>query len=467
MRGGLTLRLAVASAVLALVVAAAFTVLLSSVAELRGLQQQAARSAEVLVGANHLEKLVVDLETGPRGFILTGQDDFLEPWRDAQKAIPGQVSQLEQLVTDNPGQQATLRQISQGITSYLQDYSIPLVTTAQQDLAAARTVAVSDEGTNRVDALRAQFDQFVDAETAQARQRQSRAAAADHRATVAAASGLAGSVLLVLMFAGYLTAAIARPVRRAATMASRIAGGDLDARLPEHGPGEIGVLQRTLNSMARSLRHSHAELAASRARIVTAADSERRRIERDLHDGVQQRLVALVLDLRAIEADLPTGGAHVKEQLGRTADGLASALVELRELSRGIHPAILSEGGLAPALKGLARRSSVPAELDADVPTRLPGPVEVAAYYLVSEALTNTAKHAEASTVHIDAHLRDGWLRLSVRDDGVGGADRESGSGLTGLTDRVEALGGTLSITSPPGGGTTLVAELPLEPAGR
>jgi signal transduction histidine kinase len=466
-RGGLTLRLAVASAVLALVVATAFTVLLSSVGELRGLQQEATRSEEVLVGANHLEKLVVDLETGPRGFILTGQEEFLEPWRDAQNAIPGQVNQLEQLVTDSPEQQATIRQISQGITSYLRDYSIPLVTTAQQDLTAARTVAVTDEGKNRVDALRTQFDQFVNAETTQARQRQNRAATADRRATAAAASGLAGSVLLVLVFAGYLTAAIARPVRRAATMARRIADGDLDARLPEHGPGEIGVLQRTFNSMARSLRHSHAELAASRARIVTAADSERRRIERDLHDGVQQRLVALVLDLRAIEAELPPDRADAREQLGRTADGLASALVELRELSRGIHPAILSEGGLAPALKGLARRSSVPAELDADVSTRLPGPVEVAAYYLVSEALTNTAKHAKASIVQIGAHLRDGRLRLSVRDDGVGGADRGSGSGLAGLTDRVEALGGTLTITSPPGGGTTLIAELPLETAGR
>jgi signal transduction histidine kinase len=250
-------------------------------------------------------------------------------------------------------------------------------------------------------------------------------------------------------------------------MAGRIAAGDLDAQLPERGPGEVGELQRSFNTMAHAVRNSRAELAASRARIVAAADQERRRIERDLHDGIQQRLVALVLDLRAVQSGLPPVSGDVLVQLGGVVDDLGAALDELRELSRGIHPAILSEGGLAPALKALTRRSSVPAELHADVPTRLPAAAEVAAYYVVSEALANAAKHAEASIVHIDAHLSDGWLRLSVRDDGVGGAARGSGSGLVGLTDRVEALGGILSITSPPGQGTTLIADLPLEPEGR
>lgn len=416
------------------------------------------------MGANHLEKLLVDLETGPRGFIITGEEKFLEPWQDAQNLIPGQISELERLVADNPGQLGTVRQIDSAIAGYLKEYSIPLVTLARQEPAAARSAPVTEDGKNRVDALRTWFDQFVAAETAQEQQRQSRAAAADRRATAASALGLAGSVLLILVFAGYLTVAIARPVRRAAGMATRISGGDLNARLPEQGPGEIGTLQRSFNTMARSLRQGRAELAASRIRIVAAADSERRRIERDLHDGVQQRLVALVLDLRTLEAELPADCAEVRAQLAGSADGIAAALDELRELSRGIHPAILSEGGLIPALKALTRRSSVPAELDAAVPTRLPEPVEVAAYYVVSEALTNTAKHANAATVRIDAQLRGGRLHLTVHDDGVGGATRGSGTGLTGLTDRVEALGGTLSITSPPGRGTTLVAELPAVP---
>lgn len=464
MRRGLTLRLAVASAVLALVVATAFVVLLSSVAELRDLQQQAGRSEQVLVLANHLEKLVVDLETGQRGFVITGQDDLLQPWQEAQAAIPGQEAELERLVADNPGRQAAARQIARAITSYVDDYAIPLVAAARQDPPAARTATVTQEGKSRTDALRAEFDRFVTAETLQARQRQDRAVAADHRATMAAGVGLAGSVLIILVFGGYLTWAIARPVRRAAAMAGRIAGGDLEARLPERGPGEVGVLQRAFNTMARSLRDSRAEVTASRARIVTAGDHARRRIERDLHDGIQQRLVTLVLDARAVEAELPAGTGEVRAQLNSMAEGLVAALDELREVSRGIHPAILSEGGLVPALKALTRRASVPASLDADLATRLPPPVEVAAYYLVSEALTNTAKHANASTVHIVAHLRDGHLRLTIHDDGDGGASATSGSGLIGLTDRVEALGGTLTIISPPGEGTTLAVELPVEP---
>jgi signal transduction histidine kinase len=467
MKGRLTLRLAAASALLAVVVGAAFVVLLSSAAELRGLQQQARQSEEVLVVANLLERLVIDLETGLRGFVITGQENLLQPWQPARAAIPAQAGRLEQLVGDNPDQLATAQRIDRAVTSYLNDYSIPLITLVRQDPAAARTVAVTEDGKRHVDVIRAEFDRFVATESVLAAGREDRAEAAEQRATLAAGVGMTVSLLLIVLFAGYLTAAIARPVRRAAAMAGRIAGGDLDARLPQHGPGEIGVLQRSFNTMARSLRNSRAELAASRARIVAAADQERRRIERDLHDGIQQRLVALVLDLRAVEAELPPDSADVRSQLGRTADGLTAALDELRELSRGIHPAILSEGGLAPALKALSRRSSVPAELDADVPIRLREPVEVAAYYVVSEALTNAAKHAEASIVHIDAHLRDGRLRLAVRDDGVGGATRGSGSGLIGLTDRVEALGGTLSITGSPGQGTTLVADLPLEPAGR
>jgi signal transduction histidine kinase len=461
-RRGLTLRLVVASAVLALVVATAFTVLLSSVAELRALQEQAARSEQVLVLANQLEKLAVDLESGQRGFVITGQSKLLQSWQQARAAIPGKVDQLERLVADSPGRQAAARRISQAITSYLDDYSIPLVNTARRDPPAARTVAITDEGKTRIDALRAEFDRFVTAETVQASQRQGRAVAADRRATMAAGVGLAGSVLLIVVFAGYLTLAIARPVRRAATMAGRIAGGDLDARLPEGGPGEVGVLQRSFNTMARSLRDSRAELAASRARVVTAADQERHRIERDLHDGVQQRLVTLLLDVRAVQAELPSGSAGVRAQLSGTADGLAETLDELRELSRGIHPAILSDGGLVPALKSLTRRATVPAVLDADVPARPPAPVEVAAYYVVSEALTNTAKHAGATTVHIGVRLRDGVLRLTIRDDGDGGATLESGTGLIGLTDRVAALGGTMTITSPPGQGTTLVASLPV-----
>jgi signal transduction histidine kinase len=314
-----------------------------------------------------------------------------------------------------------------------------------------------------MDALRAEFDRFVASERGLAAARQRRSDAATRRAIVAAAAGLGGSILLIVLFAGYLTRAIVQPVRRAAAMAGRLAGGDLGARMPERGVGEIGMLEASFNTMAGSLELSREELAASRTRVVAAADQARRRIERDLHDGTQQRLVSLVLDLRAAQAAVPPELPELRAQLARVADGLTGALEDLRELSRGIHPAVLSEGGLAPALKALARRSAVPVELEVEVPARLAEPVEVAAYYVVSEALANTAKHANASVIHVRVQAGDDRLQLSVRDDGVGGATPGRGSGLVGLTDRVQALGGTITIHSPAGQGTRLQIDLPVQ----
>jgi signal transduction histidine kinase len=208
---------------------------------------------------------------------------------------------------------------------------------------------------------------------------------------------------------------------------------------------------------------SRGQLMASRARIVAAADETRRRIERDLHDGIQQRLVSLGLELRAAQATVPAQLDELENALERAADGLTSVLGELREISHGLHPAILSEGGLEPALRALRRRSAIPVELDLHPKRRLPGRVEVAAYYVVSEALTNAAKHAQASVVNVELDTHDAILQLAIRDDGIGGADPDQGSGLVGLSDRIEALGGTLQITSPAGNGTTLLIQVPLE----
>jgi len=205
-----------------------------------------------------------------------------------------------------------------------------------------------------------------------------------------------------------------------------------------------------------------ADLAASRARIVAASDQARRRIERDLHDGAQQRLVSLGLALRAAQRALPPGQAELERELAQVSAGLTEVLDELRELSRGIHPAILSLGGLGAALKALARRSPVPVQLDVQVRTRLPEHAEVAAYFVVSEALANVAKHAQASVVRVRVEVRAGTLHVSIHDDGAGGADPSRGSGLIGLSDRVEASGGTISISSQPGQGTRITAELPV-----
>jgi signal transduction histidine kinase len=207
-----------------------------------------------------------------------------------------------------------------------------------------------------------------------------------------------------------------------------------------------------------------AQLTASRARIVAAADDARRRIERDLHDGTQQRLVALGLTLRVAQSTVPAELPELQTQIGRVVDELTGAIEELREIARGIHPAILSEGGLGSALRTLARRAAIPVELDIRTETRPADRIEVAAYYVVSEALTNATKHARASGAQVAVKQRDGLLHLSIRDDGVGGADPARGSGLIGLRDRVQALGGSIEVDSPSGAGTAIVVEFPLQP---
>jgi signal transduction histidine kinase len=625
--GGLTRRMAIASGLLALIIAGAFAVLLWSVADLRDAQRLAKHSQEVLAAANRLERLIIDVETGQRGFAITQEDRFLQPWREAQAALPEAARTLERL-TVVPAQHSRALRITQAAASYVEDYSVPLVATARRDPGSARTVPITEAGKQRVDAIRAEFDGLVAAEGGLAAARQERSDAAARRAIVAAVAGLGGSVLLILLFSGYLTQAIVRPVRQAAAMAGQLAGGDLAVRLRERGVDEIGLLERSFNSMAGSLEENRdqlnrlldeqaalrrvatlvargvppaevftavaeevgrvlgtdsahisryepdetmstvaawsregdnlltrthypiepqsmsdlvlrtgqpiridsfadahgtiadmirefgirsavgcpimvegrlwghmsvtskqpeplppdtetrvasftelvataiansearAELAASRARIVRSADETRRRIERDLHDGIQQRLVSLGLDLRTSQAAVPTELPELEAQLARVSEVLGEAVDELRELSRGIHPAILSEGGLGPALKVLARRSPVPVELEVHQEGRLPAPVEVAAYYVIAEALTNTAKHADASVVHVDVRARAGLLRLAVEDDGVGGADPSRGSGLVGLSDRVQALGGTITVHSPAGQGTRLLIKL-------
>jgi len=204
------------------------------------------------------------------------------------------------------------------------------------------------------------------------------------------------------------------------------------------------------------------ELAASRRRIVATADETRRRIERNLHDGAQQHLVQTIFTLRRARQALSDGSEDVGELVEQAVATTENANDELRELARGIHPAALSEGGLAPALRTIARRSPIPVELDLRTEDRLPDRIEVTAYYVVSEALANAGKHSNASAVQVTLDAVDGDVRLAISDDGVGGAESAGGSGLVGLKDRVEAAGGRLTVESPPGGGTCLTVELPL-----
>jgi signal transduction histidine kinase len=272
--------------------------------------------------------------------------------------------------------------------------------------------------------------------------------ASDAVAEVISASGFRSAAGTAIVVEGRLWGVLI-----AATVNERPLAPDTETRL-----ASFTELVATAIANAENLT----ELKASRARVVAAADEARRQIERDLHDGAQQRLVSLTLALRAVQAAVVPGNGELDDDLARIAEGLIGVQDDLREIARGIHPAILAHGGLAPALKALARRCTVPVQLDVRTQPRLPERVEVAAYYVVAEALTNAAKHANASVIQVDAEATDRVLQLRIRDDGAGGADPVRGSGLVGLKDRVEALGGTITVHSPAGAGTSLHAELPL-----
>jgi PAS domain S-box-containing protein len=225
-------------------------------------------------------------------------------------------------------------------------------------------------------------------------------------------------------------------------------------------PGQAGFAGSIRDITDR--REAEEELRASRARIVEAADTARRRLERDLHDGAQQRLVKLGLDLRMARARIDADPMQAAEFLDAAVESLADATAELRELARGIHPVVLTEGGLRPALQALVERSSIPAKLTAVPEGRFAAPVEAAAYFAVAEALTNAARHSEASSVKVSASHENGALRVVVSDDGRGAADL-LGAGLRGIADRAAAVDGTLSVRSPAGRGTVVRVEIPCE----
>jgi signal transduction histidine kinase len=627
--GSLMRSMVVASSLLAVVVGAAFAFLLLAIGDLRHSGQLATQSRQVLSVADGLEQLVIDLETGLRGFQITGDEHFLEPWSAARVALPAQAERLTRVGAD-PAHAPRARRIAADATAYLEDYSIPLVNATRRGESSARSVAATDEGKRRVDALRRQFDGFGAAERAILTSRQASADADARRAIVAGIAGVAGSVALIALFATYLTRAIVVPVRRAAAMAGRLAEGDLSARMPETGVGEIGSLERRFNTMADSLetsehelRHladeqaalrrvatlvarsgspsevfatvtrevgllsgadlarmeryepdgtvtgiagwsrdggehlavgtrfalegvsiaalvldqggptrvesferargpiaeearalgirssvgcpilvegavwgviaasskreapfpagteaqiaaftelvataianaeSRAELAASRARVVTTADETRRRMERDLHDGVQQRLVHAVITLKMARNSMGDRDGPAVELVDESLEHAERAMEQLRDFAHGILPAALTRGGLRAGIETLVSRTRLPLSLDV-TGERFPPALEATAYFIVAESLTNVAKHAQASHAEVTASVLNGTLRVEVRDDGVGGARLEGSSGLIGLEDRAEALDGELHVESRQGEGTVVSATLPI-----
>jgi PAS domain S-box-containing protein len=267
--------------------------------------------------------------------------------------------------------------------------------------------------------------------------------------------GVSGSLAAQLRAYG-VQAVVAAPVFLGGSLWGAVVVASMDSTpFPEDAEQRISYFAE-LAAQALANAQAREDLAASRARIVAAGDAERRRLERNLHDGAQQRLVSLALMLRLAARRHPEDA-----DLARAGEELGHALQELRELARGIHPAVLTERGLEPAVRAVADRAPVPVELEIELAERLPEPVEAAAYYVVSEALTNVAKYADASLVRVHISRANGTAAIVVSDDGAGGANPNGGSGLRGLADRVEALNGRLTIDSPIGSGTTLRAELP------
>jgi signal transduction histidine kinase len=453
---------ALASALLSVVIGGVFTFLVATISVMRETAALARHSEKVIVAAYDLERTFIDLETGERGFLITRNETFLQPWTAAQAGFEAQAARLYRLAADrHPAQAERAAKIASDGRSYIQDYSEPTVQAIRQgQISEVTATAATEEGKRRIDDIRRQFDDFVRVERGLAVERDARSEQAARRAVLVALGGTAVSVVMIFGFGAYLTRGVIRPIRRTSVMAGAVANGDLSVRMPETGKDEIGHLQRSFNTMATSLERGRDELMASRARIVASADAARRRIERDLHDGIQQRLVALGLKLRLAEEDAPPDH-DLRQQLGSLASELTDVIDDLRETSRGIHPAILSKGGLRPAIAALARRSPVPVQLHLRIDRKLPDPVEVAVYYVVSEALTNTAKHARASCVWAEVATDDSEVCLTLRDDGVGGAHMRQGSGLIGIRDRVEALGGTIEVSSPANGGTTLRVRMP------
>src|SRR5215218_6119066 len=277
--------------------------------------------------------------------------------------------------------------------------------------------------------------------------------------------GMEGETAALLRQLGFRSA-VGAPIK----LAGRLWGAVIVSTVEESSfpPGSEQRIADFTELVALALANAEArrELAASRARIVATGDAERRRLERNLHDGAQQRLVALALTLRICEQRLADADAGALELVRQAGAELAGALEELRELARGIHPAILTERGLVAALEMLAGRCGIPVELCAELDDRLPAAVEAAAYYIVAEALTNATKHAQAERVRVVVRQHDGAALVEVADDGVGGADTSGGSGLRGLGDRVDALGGELELVSPAGAGTLVRARLPVRPCG-
>ncbi|MFH8625933.1 CHASE3 domain-containing protein [Streptomyces vietnamensis] len=453
-RLGLTSLTVATSGLLALLIGVAFAVLLWAINDANNSVSDRRASRTALVNAGNMEQLLVDLETGQRGYVITEREEFLEPWHAARKALPAESRRFTDSTTSR-GQRGAAERIARDVRSFLDGYSIPLVEMVRRGDPAAGGLEQATEGKRRVDALRALFDQYMADERVQLAERTDAAGTNSHQAVLTAAVGLAASTALCAVFTVLQHRAVVRPVRGAAAAAQELAGGDLGVRVPPSRIAEIGALGTSFNSMAASLQDS-------RRRIMESTQAVHRRTARDLHDGAQQRLVSLMISLRLARELLPDAESSMVDLMDQSIDIAQTAINELRELASGIYPLVLTVKGLVPAVRDLASRCPVPTVVVCEDERRVSPTVEANAYFVVAEAVTNAVKHARASRIDVLVEFGE-VLQIKVVDDGIGGVGKaDAGSGMTSLADRVAAFDGRLTIDSPPGGGTTLLIRIPI-----
>jgi signal transduction histidine kinase len=492
----LSARMIAASVVLAVIVTVVFALLLLAIASLDNAREREAHSGEVLAATVVLEKLVIDLETGLRGVVLTGDPRFLEPSEDARAELPRRIGELDRLVSDSPAQRRRVAELAVAIDDYVSDYLIPIGTIARDNPAAVRTSLATEEATRRTDAIRSQFNAVLSAEDARAAAASSTANRQSRRAIALGVAGLVACALLIILFGLYLARSTAEPVREVATAASQVAAGDLSVRLAEHGPGEVGQLTIAFNRMAEGLEGARRDLESQNERL---RESERRKSE--LVRIVSHELrtpLASILGFTSVLLHREPSAAEQKRYLeiidkeGRRLSSLLSDFLDAERLEEGhllLEREVFDMGTVVADQVRLFEGQSEKHRLDLDVPDEaLPvdgDPDRLA--QVVGNLLSNAIKYSpEGGTVHVVAQGEDSLVRVSVRDEGVGIADHQqeqvfakffrgdatatgipgTGLGLTIARSVVEAHGGRMSFESGDGEGSVFWMELPMAATG-
>ena len=488
----LSARIIAASVFVALLVASAFAVMISALGAIDDAERRETRSKNVQAATLGLEKLVVDLETGQRGFTLTGDDRLLEPWKNARRQLAKRLPAFVRLSAENPNQQRRARELATAIRDYERDFSLLIVDLARENPAAARTSVARMEGKGRTDEIRGLFEKFTSAEDMLAAASAANAERAADRALALGIAGLVLSAFLIILFGVYLARSTAQPVRAAASAASRVAAGDLSTRVPEHGPGEVGELTVAFNRMADALERSHAELESQNEQL---RQSERRKSE--LVRIVSHELrtpLASVLGFTSILLERDVAPEEQRRYLGiinaqsRRLSSLLNDFLDAERMEEGeleLSRQLIDLGSVVAEQVQLYKGQSTKHRLDAELPPRqLPvngDPNRLA--QVIGNLLSNAIKYSpDGGTVHVQAEQVNSVVRVSVRDEGLGIADElqqrvfakffrgdadasgipGTGLGLTIARSVVEAHGGRMNFSSARGKGSVFWLELPM-----